>query len=159
MRALIVAPTRELAEQIHVALGQFGQRTGLRSATVYGGVGMHPQIKALRGHAEIIVACPGRLLDHLNSRTADLSGVEVLVIDEADQMFDMGFLPSIRQIVKRVPSKRQTLLFSATMPADIQADQRVPARSRCRESGARCPLETVAHACIRSGNISKPICS
>jgi ATP-dependent RNA helicase RhlE len=120
VRALVIAPTRELAEQIHTAFGQFGQRTGIRSATVYGGVGMQPQIKALQGGAEIIVACPGRLLDHIDQRTARLSSVEVLVLDEADQMFDMGFLPDIRSILRHLPKKRQTLLFSATMPDDIR---------------------------------------
>jgi ATP-dependent RNA helicase RhlE len=119
VRALVLAPTRELAEQIHVAFGQLGQRTGLRSVTVYGGVGMQPQIKGLKGGAEIVVACPGRLIDHIEQRNANLSSLEVLVLDEADQMFDMGFLPSIRRILKHVPAKRQTLLFSATMPDDI----------------------------------------
>jgi ATP-dependent RNA helicase RhlE len=120
VRALVIAPTRELAEQIHVCFQGLGARTGLRSATVYGGVGLQPQIQALRGRCEIVVACPGRLLDHMDQRTADLSGLEVLVLDEADQMFDMGFLPSIRKIIKRLPVKRQTLLFSATMPDDIR---------------------------------------
>jgi len=120
VRALIVAPTRELAEQIHVALSQLGKQSGLRSVTIYGGVGINPQIAKLRSGAEIVVACPGRLLDHIKQSTIDLSHVEVLVLDEADRMFDMGFLPDIRRIIKCLPAKRQTLLFSATMPKEIR---------------------------------------
>lgn len=120
VRALIVAPTRELAEQIHETINNLGNHTRLRSVTIYGGVGFNPQVEKLRRGAEIVVACPGRLLDHLEQRTINLSQVEVLVLDEADRMFDMGFLPDIRKIIKHVPAKRQTLLFSATMPDDIR---------------------------------------
>ncbi|HEY0009738.1 MAG TPA: DEAD/DEAH box helicase, partial [Tepidisphaeraceae bacterium] len=120
VRALVIAPTRELAEQIHEAFCEMGQKTDLRSCTVYGGVGMGPQIKKLRGGAEIVVACPGRLLDHIRQGNIDLRNLEVLVLDEADQMFDMGFLPNIRQIIKSCPAQRQNLLFSATMPQDIR---------------------------------------
>jgi len=120
VRALVLAPTRELAEQTHVAFAQLGRSTGLRSATVYGGVSMRPQQQALKGHAEIAVACPGRLLDHLNQGSADLSHVEVVVLDEADHMLDMGFLPDMRKIMARLPGRRQTLLFSATMPEEIR---------------------------------------
>jgi ATP-dependent RNA helicase RhlE len=119
IRALVMAPTRELAEQIHEAIGTLGCRTGLKSVTVYGGVGFNPQADKLKRGAEIVVACPGRLLDHLNHGTVDLSHLEVLVLDESDRMFDMGFLPDIRKIIKHIPAKRQTLLFSATMPDDI----------------------------------------
>ena len=104
-RALIVTPTRELAEQIHTVINELGKFTSLRSATVYGGVGMQPQEKALQQGVEVIVACPGRLLDHLNRGNARLDQVEVLVIDEADRMLDMGFLPSIQQIMKQVSSR------------------------------------------------------
>jgi len=120
VRALIVAPTRELAEQIHETFNNLGNHTRLRSITIYGGVGFNPQAEKLRRGAEIVVACPGRLLDHIEQRTINLSHVEVLVLDEADRMFDMGFLPDIRKIIKHVPAKRQTLLFSATMPDDIR---------------------------------------
>ena len=120
VRALIVAPPRELAEQIHEAFQALGRRTGLRSATVYGGVGMNPQIARIRAGVEVVVACPGRLLDHLERGTIDLSQVEVVVLDEADRMFDMGFLPDVRRILQRLPANRQTLLFSATMPADVR---------------------------------------
>ncbi len=119
VRALVVAPTRELAEQIHEAIETLGRRTGLKSVTIYGGVGFNPQVDKLKRGAEIVVACPGRLLDHLNQGTVDLSHLEVLVLDEADRMCDMGFMPDIRKIIKHVPAKRQTLLFSATMPDDI----------------------------------------
>jgi ATP-dependent RNA helicase RhlE len=119
VRALVIAPTRELAEQTHEAIGTLGCRTGLKSVTIYGGVGFNPQVDKLRRGAEIVVACPGRLLDHINHGTIDLSHLEVLVLDESDRMLDMGFLPDIRKIIKHVPAQRQTLLFSATMPDDI----------------------------------------
>jgi ATP-dependent RNA helicase RhlE len=119
LRALVIAPTRELAEQTHEAIGTLGRRTGLRSVSVYGGVGFGPQVDKIKRGAEIVVACPGRLLDHINQGTINLSNLEVLVLDESDRMFDMGFLPDIRKIIQHVPAKRQTLLFSATMPADI----------------------------------------
>lgn len=119
VRALIVAPTRELAQQIHEAFVELCQGTGLRSVTLYGGVNINPQIKSLERGVEIVVACPGRLLDHVQQQTINLSKVEVLVLDEADQMFDMGFLPSIRKLLRHLPKKRQTLLFSATMPIAI----------------------------------------
>jgi ATP-dependent RNA helicase RhlE len=120
VRALIIAPTRELAEQIHVAISELGQQTGLHSATIYGGVGINPQIAKLKRGVDIVVACPGRLLDHIRQKTIDLSRLEVLVLDEADQMFDMGFFPDIRRILQQLPAQRQTLLFSATMPAEIR---------------------------------------
>jgi ATP-dependent RNA helicase RhlE len=116
VRALVVAPTRELAEQIKEAFDDLGRGTGLRAATVYGGVSMMHQIQALHGRCEIVVACPGRLLDHMEHGHFKSAGVEVLVLDEADQMFDMGFLPSVRKILAKLPKNRQTLLFSATMP-------------------------------------------
>ncbi|MEI6127647.1 MAG: DEAD/DEAH box helicase, partial [Pseudomonadota bacterium] len=120
VRALIIAPTRELTEQTHKAIGQLGRRTKLSSASIYGGVSMQPQINKLRNNVEIVSACPGRLLDHIRRGTINLSNIEVLVLDEADQMFDMGFLPDIRKIVQHLPAGRQTLLFSATMPGDIR---------------------------------------
>lgn len=119
VRALIIAPTRELAQQIHDAITELAKGTKLYSVTLYGGVNINPQIKSLKHGIEIVVACPGRLLDHLQQRTIDLSHVETLVLDEADQMFDMGFLPTIRKILRFLPKKRQTLLFSATMPDAI----------------------------------------
>ncbi|MCC6458015.1 MAG: DEAD/DEAH box helicase [Caldilineaceae bacterium] len=120
VRALIIAPTRELAEQIHQTAVSLGKKTKIRSLAIYGGVAKGPQAAALRRGAEIVVACPGRLLDHMNDRTIDLSQVEVLVLDEADRMCDMGFLPDIRRILNQLPKQRQTLFFSATMPDEIR---------------------------------------
>ncbi|MFC1901310.1 DEAD/DEAH box helicase [Chloroflexota bacterium] len=120
VRALIISPTRELAEQTCEVINGLGNRTGLRSVTIYGGVSMEQQIRELRSGAEIVVACPGRLLDHLWKGTIRLSELEVLVIDEADRMFDMGFLPDIRNVLECILHKHQTLLFSATMPAGIR---------------------------------------
>ena len=119
VRVLVLAPTRELALQIHEDFRALGRKTGLTSAAVFGGVGMNPQITALR-RSQIIVACPGRLLDLINRGQADLSGVKALVLDEADRMLDMGFLPDIRRILDRLPSERQNLMFSATMPPEIR---------------------------------------
>jgi ATP-dependent RNA helicase RhlE len=119
-RALILSPTRELAEQTHTAFQMLGEKTRARSVTLYGGVSVLPQLKALRSGVEILVACPGRLLDLMGQRVVDLSRIEVLVLDEADRMFDMGFLPDIRRILAALPAKRQTLLFSATMPAEVR---------------------------------------
>ncbi len=120
VRALIVAPTRELAEQIHDNIGAMGRQTGLQSIVIYGGVGKGQQIKTLRAGVEIVVACPGRLLDLLSEKALTLSAVEVLVLDEADHMFDKGFLPDIRRIIKLLPTNRQSLVFSATMPGEIR---------------------------------------
>jgi ATP-dependent RNA helicase RhlE len=146
-RALIVAPTRELAEQIHQTAVDLGKKTRVRSATVYGGVGKKPQVNALRRGTEIIVACPGRLLDLHGDGAVDLSGVEILVLDEADRMFDMGFLPDIRHILRLVPAQRQTLFFSATMPADVDRLARQVLKNPVTvEIGARAPVETVSHA-------------
>jgi len=147
VRALIVAPTRELSEQIHEAILSMGRQTGLRSVTVYGGVNMNQQIKKLRAGVEIVVACPGRLLDHMNQGTINLSHTEVLVLDEADRMFDMGFLPDIRKIIRHVPINRQTLLFSATMPDDIRRLAREVLHAPVIvKIGHTAPADTVCHA-------------
>lgn len=119
IHTLVLAPTRELAMQIHQEFASLGRKTGYRSAPVIGGVGQFPQVKALR-RASICVACPGRLLDLINQRQADLSHVNTLVLDEADRMLDMGFMPDIEKIMARLPERRQTLLFSATMPKEIR---------------------------------------
>ncbi len=118
--ALIISPTRELAEQTCEAINELGKQTGLRSIAIYGGVSIDQQKRKLRNGIEIIVACPGRLLDHLWQGTISLADLQVLVIDEADRMFDMGFLPDIRSILQCLLKPRQTLLFSATMPDDIR---------------------------------------
>ncbi len=147
VRALILAPTRELAEQTHQAIGALGRQTGLRSVTIYGGVSSQTQVAQLRRGVEIVVACPGRLLDHIAESTIVLSALEILVLDEADRMFDMGFLPDIRRIMRHLPVARQTLLFSATMPPDIRrlADEvlRDPATVQI---GLAVPINTVTHA-------------
>ena len=146
IRALIMAPTRELAEQIHQDIETLGRKTRLKSVTVYGGLGINPQIRNLK-RADIVVACPGRLLDHIGRHTVDLSQLEVLVIDEADQMFDMGFLPDIRRILTHLPQKRQTLLFSATMPTAIRRLAGDILRNPATvQIGTTAPADTVSHA-------------
>ncbi len=147
VRALVLAPTRELAEQIHSVVVQFSEKLPVSSCAVYGGVSMSPQIDKLRRGAQIVVACPGRLLDHIARRTIDLRNLEVLVLDEADQMFDMGFLPSIRQILARLPKNRQSLLFSATMPPEIRKLAEEILRNPVTVQIAHnAPSGTVAHA-------------
>jgi ATP-dependent RNA helicase RhlE len=118
-RALVLAPTRELATQIADSCKAYGQHLGLRVAIVFGGVGQTPQVQALRHGVDILVATPGRLLDLIQQRHCDLSAIEVLVLDEADRMLDMGFLPDVRRILATLPRDRQSLLFSATMPNDV----------------------------------------
>jgi ATP-dependent RNA helicase RhlE len=120
-RALVLTPTRELAAQILEDFNGLAVHTALTGAAVYGGVGMGPQEHAFRSGVDLIVATPGRLLDHFRSQYARLEGIEHLVLDEADRMLDMGFLPDIRRILKHIPVKRQTLFFSATMPPPIAA--------------------------------------
>jgi ATP-dependent RNA helicase RhlE len=118
-RALVLTPTRELAAQIHAHLEELAVHTPITGASVFGGVGMAPQEHAFRSGVDVLVATPGRLLDHLRRPYARLSGLEVLVLDEADRMLDMGFLPDIRRILRQLPAKRQTLFFCATMPREI----------------------------------------
>ena len=147
IRVLILAPTRELAEQIHQASIELGQHTGIRSVAIYGGVGKGPQLAALRRGPEIVTACPGRLLDHLNEGNIDLSQVEVLVLDEADTMCDMGFLPDVKRVLQRVPSRRQTLFFSATMPEEIrQLSRNILSTPVTVQINANLPTNTVSHA-------------
>jgi len=119
-RALVLTPTRELAAQVNESVVTYGRHLGLRSTVVFGGVGINPQIDKLRRGVDILVATPGRLLDHAGQRTVDLSKVEILVLDEADRMLDMGFIHDIRRIIKLLPVKRQNLLFSATYSDDIR---------------------------------------
>jgi len=145
--ALIISPTRELAEQTCETINELGSQTGLRSTAIYGGVSMPLQNQKLRNGTEIIVACPGRLLDHLWQGTIDLSDVEVLVIDEADRMFDMGFLPDVRSILRCLMKPRQTLLFSATMPADVRRlVQQILHDPVTVQIGRTMPATTVSHA-------------
>ncbi|HEY8240019.1 MAG TPA: DEAD/DEAH box helicase [Kiritimatiellia bacterium] len=147
LRALVIGPTRELAEQTNRVFRDLGQDTKLHAATIYGGVGMRPQVDAIRRGAEIVVACPGRLLDHLRQGTINLSRVEILVLDEADQMFDMGFLPDIRQVLKTIPANCQRLLFSATMPEEIRKlAHDVLRHPKTIQVAHTKPIETVKHA-------------
>jgi len=118
-RALVLSPTREIAAQTVDFAKSIGSGTGVRSVAVYGGVAMGPQENALRGGYELVVATPGRLLDHLGRRNARLDSVSTLIIDEADRMMDMGFMPDLRRVLSHVPMQRQTMLFSATMPQEI----------------------------------------
>src|SRR5467141_5444998 len=122
LRALILVPTRELAEQVLQSARAYGRHLrGVTAAAVYGGVGMEPQTKALKHGADIVVATPGRLLDHMERGHVDFSRLEVLVLDEADRMLDMGFAPDVRRILRALPAKRQTLLFSATISPEVDA--------------------------------------
>ena len=141
IRALIIAPTRELAEQIREDIDKLANRTRLRSISLYGGVSLNPQTQQLKKSVDVVVACPGRLIDHIRQGHMDFSSLEMLIIDEADQMLDMGFIPDIRKIVAHLPEKRQTLMFSATMrkrikrltgemlrrPITVQIDNTAPA--------------------------------
>ncbi|MDR3444533.1 MULTISPECIES: DEAD/DEAH box helicase [Dyella] len=120
-RALILTPTRELAAQVHDNLRDYGKHLRISSTTIFGGVSMGPQVQALRRGVDIIIATPGRLIDHMQQRSVDLSGIDVLVLDEADRMLDMGFLPALKRILAAVPKHRQTLLFSATFAPPIKA--------------------------------------
>jgi ATP-dependent RNA helicase RhlE len=120
-RALVLTPTRELAAQVHDNLRDYGKHLRISSTTIFGGVSMGPQMQALRRGVDIVIATPGRLIDHMQQRSIDLSGVEVLVLDEADRMLDMGFLPALKRILAAVPRQRQTLLFSATFAPPIKA--------------------------------------
>ncbi len=119
-RSLVLAPTRELAQQIAASFKTYGRDTGVTGTVIFGGVGQNPQVQSLRRGVDVIVATPGRLLDLVNQGHCDLSGVQTLVLDEADRMLDMGFMPDIRKIIAELPERRQTLLFSATMPSEIR---------------------------------------
>ncbi|MEP6810666.1 MAG: DEAD/DEAH box helicase, partial [Chthoniobacterales bacterium] len=120
MRVLVLAPTRELVMQIEENVRAYAKHLPLRMATVVGGLSERPQIEALRSGVELVVATPGRLIDLMQQRHTNFSGIEFLVLDEADRMLDMGFLPPLRQIVRGLPKKRQTLMFSATLSREIE---------------------------------------
>jgi ATP-dependent RNA helicase RhlE len=145
-RALIVAPTRELAEQIHQEFKRLGTNIDIRSLTLYGGVGLPPQIQELKKGVDIIIACPGRLIDHIQRGNVDFSCLETLVVDEADQMLDMGFIPDIRRILKHIPRHRQTLMFSATMQPEIrQLANEMLHQPATVQIGSTAPAATVSH--------------
>jgi len=156
-RMLVLTPTRELAQQVHKVIEPFAKTLGLRTVCIFGGVGLEPQTKALRRGSDIIVATPGRLLDHMNRRNVRFDRLSILVLDEADRMLDMGFLPDIKRIVKTLPRDRQTLMCSATFPRAIEslADsmQRDPVRV---EVGAvAMPLDTVEQDVYTVGHAGK----
>ena len=145
MRALVVAPTRELVVQIEENVRAYAKHLPLRMATIFGGVSERPQIEALRSGVDLVVATPGRLIDLMQQRLVNFAGIEFLVLDEADRMLDMGFLPPIRQIVRALPQKRQTLMFSATLSREIESLTHEFQRSpKVIEIGRRAnPAETV----------------
>ena len=120
VRTLVLAPTRELAAQIYESFGDYGRFLGIKKAVVYGGVGKKPQIDAIAPGIDVLVATPGRLLDLYGERRVRLDAVEIFVLDEADRMLDMGFIPDVRRIIALLPKKRQSLFFSATLPAEVQ---------------------------------------
>jgi ATP-dependent RNA helicase RhlE len=156
-RVLIIEPTRELAEQVHQSIGSLCGKSKVRSATIYGGVSRNAQIRKVHHGVDIFVGCPGRLLDLIEDGEMDISSIEILVLDEADRLCDMGFLPDVRRILMYLPVKRQTLLFSATMPADI----RQLATSILKDPvhvqvGAIAPVDTVSHAIYPVSEALKP---
>jgi len=157
VRALVLTPTRELAVQVEESFRGYGKHVPLRTAVVYGGVDMDPQIKAFHSGIEIVVATPGRLLDHVRNRTANLSRVEILVLDEADRMLDMGFLPDIKRILEQVPKQRQNLLFSATFSDDIRklADGLLNSPILIAVAPRNTAAETVAHKAYAVGSNEK----
>ena len=146
-RVLIIEPTRELAEQVHRSIADLRGKSSIHSATIYGGMSRKTQINNLQRGVEIVVACPGRLLDLIEEGDVDISSIEIFVMDEADRLCDMGFLPDIRRILLYLPVKRQTLLFSATMPPDIRrlADSILKDPVHV-QVGTIAPVNTVSHS-------------
>ena len=151
VRALIITPTRELAAQVFESIRTYGKYIPLRSSCVYGGVNMDPQTAELRAGVEILVATPGRLLDHVQQRTLNLGQVEILVLDEADRMLDMGFMPDIKRILALLPAKRQSLMFSATFPEDIKrlASQMLNAPVRIQVAPSNAVTDLVTHSAYK----------
>jgi ATP-dependent RNA helicase RhlE len=146
-RALIIAPTRELAMQIQAETMRLAQFCGFKVTAIFGGVGAGPQIRALRERPDILVACPGRLLDLMQQGHVKLGNIEVLVLDEADHMFDMGFLPSVRRILAALPAQRQNLLFSATMPPEVRTlTAQLLRQPKVVELAHSRPAQTIEHA-------------
>ena len=148
VRALVLAPTRELAAQVWESVRTYAQHTMLRSTCVYGGVSIDPQMKELRAGVEVLVATPGRLLDLVQQRSANLSQVQILVLDEADRMLDMGFMPDLRRIIALLPAQRQNLMFSATFPDDIKkfADQVLKSPVRIQVAARNTVAELITHS-------------
>ena len=157
LRALILVPTRELAEQVAASVRAYGRHTHLKGAAVYGGVGMEPQTRALRHGADIVVATPGRLLDHMERGHVDFSKLEVLVLDEADRMLDMGFAPDVRRILNALPDERQTMLFSATISPEVDALARRAMNGHASvEIGRRAqPADGIEHVIVAVDKLQK----
>src|SRR2546429_6941927 len=157
LRALILVPTRELAEQVLQSARAYGRHLHLSAAAFYGGVGMEPQTLALARGADIVVATPGRLLDHMERGHVDYSKLEILVLDEADRMLDMGFAPDVRRILRALPSKRQTMLFSATVSLEVDALARTALDSHASvEIGRRAkPAEGIEHVIVATDKLQK----
>src|SRR5881628_476423 len=157
LRALVLVPTRELAEQVATSIRAYGRHTHLKGAAVYGGVGMEPQTRALKHGADIVVATPGRLLDHMERGHVDFSKVEVLVLDEADRMLDMGFAPDVRRILNTLPGERQTMLFSATISPEVDALARRALNGHASvEIGRRAqPADGIEHVIVAVDKVRK----
>jgi ATP-dependent RNA helicase RhlE len=157
LRALILVPTRELAEQVVTSIRAYGRHTHLKGAAVYGGVGMEPQTRALKHGADIVVATPGRLLDHMERGHVNFSKVEVLVLDEADRMLDMGFAPDVRKILNALPDARQTMLFSATISPEVDALARRALNGHASvEIGRRAqPADGIEHIIVAVDKLQK----
>ncbi len=157
LRALILVPTRELAEQVVTSVRAYGRHTHLKGAAVYGGVGMEPQTRALKHGADIVVATPGRLLDHMERGHVNFSKLEVLVLDEADRMLDMGFAPDVRRILNALPNERQTMLFSATISPEVDALARRALNGHASvEIGRRAqPADGIEHIIVAVDKLQK----
>jgi ATP-dependent RNA helicase RhlE len=157
LRALVLVPTRELAEQVLERATAYGRHLGLRAAAIYGGVSMEPQTRALARGVDLVVATPGRFLDHLGRGHLDLSGIEVLVLDEADRMLDMGFAPDVRRILDALPAERQTLLFSATISGDVDRLARRALRDHAAVETAQraTPADGIEHGILAVDRLFK----
>ena len=157
LRALILVPTRELAEQVVTSIRAYGRHTHLKGAAVYGGVGMEPQTRALKHGADIVVATPGRLLDHMERGHVNFGKLEVLVLDEADRMLDMGFAPDVRKILNALPDERQTMLFSATISPEVDALARRALNGHASvEIGRRAqPADGIEHIIVAVDKLQK----
>ena len=152
-RALILAPTRELATQIHEAMAPMAQALGLRTTTIFGGVGANPQIQALRNGVDVVVACPGRLADHVRSGHCDLGAVEITILDEADHMADLGFLPEVKRLLDKTPEKGQRMLFSATLDGGVDVIVKRYLHSPVTHSvdTAQSPVASIDHQVLHVG--------
>jgi len=157
LRALILVPTRELAEQVLQSARTYGRHLSLTAATIYGGVGMEPQTRALARGIDVLVATPGRLLDHMGRGHLDFSRIEVLVLDEADRMLDMGFAPDVRRILDALPEQRQTLLFSATISADVDrlAHRALQGHASVEIGRRAAPADGVEHVLVAVDKLQK----